>query len=150
MLMLIVGGSLVAGSDNPHDGIDAAGGPSTPSVWVKLPEPSELATLEAAARTAYGASPSADIIAAPGTQALLQWLPRIFPARCVGILGFTYREHEQCWRAAGAQVTTVATLSDLVAFDVGVVVNPNNPDEGTFLPDDLVATAETLAQRGGL
>src|SRR5271166_3120515 len=32
MLMLIVGGSLVAGSDNPHDGIDAAGGPSTPSV----------------------------------------------------------------------------------------------------------------------
>jgi hypothetical protein len=26
MLMLIVGGSFVAGSDNPHDGIDAAGG----------------------------------------------------------------------------------------------------------------------------
>jgi hypothetical protein len=25
MLMLIVGGSFVAGSDNPHDGIDAAG-----------------------------------------------------------------------------------------------------------------------------
>src|SRR5450755_3937526 len=32
MLMLIVRGSFVAGSDNPHDGIDAAGGPSTPSV----------------------------------------------------------------------------------------------------------------------
>jgi len=30
--MLIVRGSFVAGSDNPHDGIDAAGGPSTPSV----------------------------------------------------------------------------------------------------------------------
>jgi len=121
-----------------------------PSAWTKLPEPCALAELEAAARAAGGAKPSTEIVAAPGTQSLIQWLPRIFPARRVGILGFTYGEHEECWRAAGAQVSTVEALADLIAFDVGVVVNPNNPDGRTFPPDDLAEIAKTLAQRGGL
>jgi cobalamin biosynthetic protein CobC len=121
-----------------------------PDVWAKLPEPSEQTTLEAIARSAYGAGPSTGIVAAPGTQALLQWLPHIFPARRVGILGFTYGEHEKCWRTAGADVTTVDTLSDLDGFDVGVVVNPNNPD-GRIVPPHLLAeTAELLSRRGGM
>src|SRR5258708_4377993 len=98
----------------------------TPSAWTKLPEPGALAELEAAASAAHGAKPSTEIVAAPGTQALIQWLPRVFPARRAGILGFTYGEHEECWRAAGTKVSTVEALTDLVAFDVGVVVNPNN------------------------
>jgi cobalamin biosynthetic protein CobC len=79
-----------------------------------------------------------------------QWLPRIFPAQRVGILGFTYEEHERCWRAGGAEVTKVAALSDLVAFDVGVVVNPNNPDGRTYPPEILAETAVSFARHGGL
>src|SRR5271165_1746914 len=63
-------------------------GAVAPDAWTRLPE--------AAAREAYGAGRSAGIVAAPGTQALIQWLPRVFPARRVGVLGFTYREHEAC------------------------------------------------------
>jgi cobalamin biosynthesis protein CobC len=125
-------------------------GAITPGAWARLPESAGLAALEAAARAAYGAGASAEIVAAPGTQALLQWLPRIFPGRRVGILGFTYAEHERCWRAAGAEVATVAALSGLAGFDVGVVVNPNNPD-GRMVPPDLLAeTARIMAERGGL
>jgi cobalamin biosynthesis protein CobC len=125
-------------------------GTMTSSAWSKLPAASDLAALEEAARAAYGAGPSADIVAAPGTQALLQWLPRLFPARRVGVLGFTYAEHERCWRGgAGADVTVVTSLSDLAGFDTGIVVNPNNPDGRTFVPDDLAATAAALRRRGG-
>ncbi len=119
------------------------------SAWCTLPEQSAVAALEAAAGAAYGANPLAQVVAAPGTQALIQWLPLVFPARRVGILGFTYGEHEACWRAAGAEVTTVTTLADLAGFDTGVVVNPNNPDGRTIAPDDLVAMAGILARRGG-
>lgn len=125
-------------------------GAIAPQAWTRLPEPAEQAALEAAARTAYGAGQSAEIVAAPGTQALIQWLPRIFSARRVGILGFTYGEHETCWRASGADVTTVGTLADLAAFDVAVVVNPNNPDGRIVPPDLLAATAGSLSERGGL
>jgi cobalamin biosynthetic protein CobC len=124
-------------------------GTVAPSTWSRLPEAAELAGLEAAARAAYGATPSTSIVAAPGTQALIQWLPRIFPARRVGVLGFTYQEHETCWRAIGADVTTVTALSDLAAFDVGLVVSPNNPDGRTFAPDDLAEIAGRLARRDG-
>jgi cobalamin biosynthetic protein CobC len=124
-------------------------GTIAPSTWSRLPEPGDLAALEATARVAYGAPPEAGLVAAPGTQALIQWLPRIFPARHVGVLGFTYQEHEACWRAAGADITTVATLSDLAAFDVGVVVNPNNPDGQLHAPDAMAETARILAERDG-
>jgi cobalamin biosynthesis protein CobC len=120
-----------------------------PSAWTRLPEPAQLCALEAAARSAYHAGPLADVVAAPGTQALIQWLPHIVPARRVGILRFTYGEHETCWRAAGAEVVTVGTLAELAAFDVGVVVNPNNPDGHLLAPDLLAETARSMAQRGG-
>jgi cobalamin biosynthetic protein CobC len=119
------------------------------SAWSRLPQPAELAALAAAARAAYGAKPGIGVVAAPGTQALIQWLPRIFPARRVGVLGFTYHEHEASWLAAGADVVTVAALADLAAFDVAVVVNPNNPDGRLLTPAELTAIAGMLARRGG-
>src|SRR5580704_17385922 len=69
-------------------------GEIAPSLWTRLPEPAQLGALEAAARSAYSVGPSAEVVAAPGTQALIQWLPRVLPARRVGILRFTYGEHE--------------------------------------------------------
>src|ERR1700756_5120465 len=41
--------------------------------WTRLPQAEDLSALEQAARNAYGADPAADIVAAPGTQAIIQW-----------------------------------------------------------------------------
>jgi cobalamin biosynthesis protein CobC len=117
-------------------------------VWTRLPEPSDVEALESAARLAYGAPSSAHLVAAPGTQALIQWLPRLFPARRVGILDDTYNEHANCWRQAGASVAIVTALDHLASFDVGVVVNPNNPDGRIADPVALIELARTLGRRG--
>src|SRR5271157_629382 len=50
----------------------------TPDLWTRLPEPEHLAALEAAAAQRYGAPPS-QVVAAPGTQALIQLLARLRP-----------------------------------------------------------------------
>ena len=125
-------------------------GEIAPSAWTRLPEPAQLGALEAAARSAYGAGPTVELVAAPGTQALIQWLPHVVPARRVGILGITYGEHQTCWRNAGSEVATVRTLAELAAFDAGVVVNPNNPDGCLLTPGELADTARSMAQHGGL
>ena len=117
--------------------------------WRRLPEENDTVSLEAAARRAYGAPTRAAIAAAPGTQALIGLLPLLFPAKRVGILDFTYSEHDLCWRAAGAQVETVGSLDALASFDCAVVVNPNNPDGRLVAPDALLALANQLAAKGG-
>ena len=99
----------------------------SPGLWTRLPEPGELAALEAAAARRYGANAS-DTVAAPGTQAIIQILARLRPKARVGVLGFSYSGHARAWRAAGAAVETVDDIGDLAAFDVAIVVNPNNPD----------------------
>jgi len=113
----------------------------------RLPEPSALAALEATAAETYGTC--AEVVAAPGTQAIIQWLPRILPARRVAILGPTYGEHEKCWRAAGAEIVQAMTPADFANCDVGVVVNPNNPDGRLLTQEELRTTAATLAANGG-
>jgi cobalamin biosynthetic protein CobC len=120
------------------------------SSFTRLPEPSALASLEATARAAYGAKQSAEIVAAPGTQAIIQWLPHIFPARRVGILGHTYGEYAQCWRAAGAEIVSANTLADFGTCDVGVLANPNNPDGRIVAAAQLAATAASFGAKGGL
>ncbi len=125
-------------------------GAITPSAWSRLPEPAELSALEIAACGAYGAAPSVNVVSAPGTQAIIQWLPRVFPARRVGILGPTYGEHEESWRAAGADIVAAATLADFDGCDTGVIVNPNNPDGRIVTPDVLASLAGAFAARSGL
>jgi cobalamin biosynthetic protein CobC len=120
------------------------------TAWSRLPEPSDLAALEAVARAAYGAGPAAEIVPAPGTQAIIQWLPYLFPARRVGILGLTYGEHAQSWRAGGAEIIAADSLADFDACDAGVIVNPNNPDGRLIPPGELAVVAESFAKRGGL
>lgn len=114
--------------------------PFDPALWTGLPEPGAIAGLEAAAARAYGTA-SARVVAAPGTQALIQWLPHLVPARRVGILGLTYGEHASCWAAAGVSVSIVQDLDALAGFDAAVVVNPNNPDGRLATAADLAAVA---------
>jgi cobalamin biosynthesis protein CobC len=124
-------------------------GPISPTAWERLPETDVLGRLEEIAATRYGAGQSANVVAGPGTQALIQWLPRLIRAKRVGVFGFTYSEHARAWREAGANVTTVNELRQLKDFDVAVVVNPNNPDGRLIASNELRELAAALARNGG-
>lgn len=117
--------------------------------FARLPESTHCEELEAAARTAYGVCEKASVVAAPGTQALIQLLPSMrLPGR-VAIVGPTYSEHEAAWRAGGHSVTNVDELSADTA-DIVVLVNPNNPDGHLYDPESLLELATQLASRDGL
>ncbi len=125
-------------------------GEIAPAAWARLPEPDSVAALEQAAARAYGARPSTTLVAAPGTQALIQILPRLVPNARVGILDFTYAEYARVWRDSGADVETLDSLDALERVDVAIVVNPNNPDGRLIPADRLVSLAQALNGRGGM
>ncbi len=124
--------------------------PPAAESWVRLPGRDALAALEGAAAGAYRVPAGAQVVAAPGTQAIINWLPRLFPARRAGVLGFSYFEHAQAWRASGAVTMISEDLDALSDMDVAVIVNPNNPDGRRVAPCDLRALAERLQRHGGL
>jgi cobalamin biosynthetic protein CobC len=100
--------------------------------WSRLPSRDDEHALLAAAARRYGVRDVAMILAAPGTQALIQILPRLVPTSRVAVLGPTYEEHEACWARHGHDVQVVDDVSRASGADVVVVVNPNNPT-GTIL-----------------
>jgi cobalamin biosynthetic protein CobC len=118
--------------------------------FTRLPQPEELRAVEAAAAMAYRAPAAAEVVAAPGTQAIINWLPHLLPARRVGILGVAYCEHARSWATSGAELTVVEDLSGLEDKDIAIVVNPNNPDGRLVAAADLHALAAVLRKHGGL
>jgi len=118
------------------------------AAFSRLPEAASIAALEAAAARAFGLGAAAEAIAAPGTQSLIQILPRLLPARNVAILGFTYAEHEHVWAASGAEVKSFENLEDLASADVAIVVNPNNPDGRLVNVASLLTLARKMAAQG--
>jgi cobalamin biosynthetic protein CobC len=108
--------------------------------WSRLPSHEAEQTLLAAAAQRYRCQPS-QVIAAPGTQALIQILPRLVARARVAIVGPTYAEHELNWRRHGHDVAVVA---DLEAADVVVVVNPDNPTGRLLPPQGLRAITARL------
>lgn len=119
-----------------------------PEIWGALPDAALFDRLNAAARQGYGVAARARIVAAPGTQALIQWLPRLIPAKTVAIVAPTYAEHAAAWRACGATVREVATIEEGDDADVLLVVNPNNPDGRCYEPLDLLRRAEARGPAG--
>jgi cobalamin biosynthetic protein CobC len=122
----------------------------TAESWARLPQSGELDRLLAAARRAYGAPKKAPILAAPGTQIIIQSLPALRPASRVAIVGPTYSEHAICWRRSGATISVIPDLTPPGDAEIVVAVNPNNPDGRIWMPHQVLACAETLAARGGL
>ncbi len=123
--------------------------PLPAELWTLLPAPGELESLQVAAGLRYGVAPDS-VVAAPGAQSLIQWLPRLFSAPRVAILSPTYGGHETAWRASGAEVDPVDSVEALEGARRAVLVNPNNPD-GRLLPRRRVlALAQAIAARGGV
>jgi cobalamin biosynthetic protein CobC len=118
------------------------------AAFSRLPEACSITSLEAAAGRAFGLGAAAETVAAPGTQSLIQILPRLLPAQKVAILDFTYAEHEAVWAASGAKVETSENLEELAAADVAIVVNPNNPDGRLVRVEDLLALARKMGAQG--
>ncbi len=123
--------------------------PLPPQAWTRLPEAAEVAALERVAAEAFDVHDPALIAATPGTQALIQMLPRLLAGPRVAILGFTYQEHARVWREAGREVAIVDDLAACAAADVAVVVNPNNPDGRLVPAGDLAALALRMQEHGG-
>ncbi|MFZ1413708.1 MAG: threonine-phosphate decarboxylase CobD [Defluviicoccus sp.] len=112
--------------------------------WHCLPDAAVAARLQAVAAGHYGAPGPAYVLPVAGTQAAIQWLPRILdPAQDVAILAPTYAEHARAWAAAGHRVHPVARADDIPsACRTVVIVNPNNPDGRVVTVPQLLALAE--------
>lgn len=123
-------------------------GPIPREAWRRLPDASSLRALREAAAGCYGAPDPACVAAAPGTQALIQLLPRLRPPGRVLVQSPTYGEHARCWALAGHQVAAVPDLGPKTA-DACVLVNPNNPDGRRHPPELLLDWAARLSRRGG-
>lgn len=156
------GGNLIAARRRfpsaPHPWIDLSTGINQapypigalpPESWTRLPESDAIEKLAAQAAMTYGTNQLPRMVAAPGTQALIQLLPRILSAQTVGILDFTYAEHGKCWENAGSQVQSVTDPSELSRFDVGIIVNPNNPDGRLVDIGTLLSISKKLASKNG-
>lgn len=118
------------------------------SLWMRLPGADDEAALIAAAREAYRVPAHADIVAAPGTQILIELLPRLSPSGPVAILGPTYAEHGHAWRKAGYAAVETTAPAEVAATTVAV--NPNNPDGRVLSQAELASLAAHCAARGGL
>jgi cobalamin biosynthetic protein CobC len=95
--------------------------------WARLPARRDEQELLDAAAGRYGVRDQTTLLAAPGTQALIQLLPRLVPKSRVAVLGATYEEHEVCWARQGHDVRVANDVAQAARADVLVVVNPDNP-----------------------
>ena len=122
----------------------------TDSSLQMLPQRGQLETLLVAARRCYGVPSDMGIIAASGSQSLLQCLPTLSSSQRVAVIGPTYAEHTWAWAEGGHQVTTVEDLMDARGAEIVVIVNPNNPDGRTVPPAWLLSLANAGIAGNGL
>jgi cobalamin biosynthetic protein CobC len=119
------------------------------AAWQTLPSSADLERVRIAAAAHYGTEP-ARVVLAPGSQAVIQWLPRLRGRSRVTVLGPTYDEHARSWAACGHQVTFADSLERIGRdIDVVVVGRPNNPDGRVASFSSLTETATRVGRRGG-
>ena len=117
------------------------------SAWRRLPEDDD-GLVEAAC--AYYEAPH--LLPVAGSQAAIQALPLLRAASRVGIMAPGYAEHAHAWRRAGHHVTTQSAdrlLANVAAWDVLVLIHPNNPGGERFDLAGLLDVHAELAARGG-
>lgn len=125
--------------------------PVPQQAWHRLPDKLTIDSARAAAASYYrtnGIQP----LPVPGTQSVIQLLPRLVPTgRRVAIFGPTYGEYARVLTAAGFAVDQVERAEDLGPnHGLAVVVNPNNPTGRAFQPPEILAMAATMKANGGV
>jgi cobalamin biosynthesis protein CobC len=108
----------------------------SPESWTRLPSRADRDALIVAAARRYDVDPTM-VVAAPGTQALIQLLPRVFAPTDVAVVGPTYEEHEVAWRREGHKVTIVDSPHGRSPTEIVVLVNPDNPTGRLIPPVEL-------------
>jgi cobalamin biosynthetic protein CobC len=117
-------------------------------VFARLPEPAEIGRLAAVAAGTYDA-PSPDcVVAAPGTQLLLAPVAALVPPGKAAVLGPTYAEFSRAAALAGHDVAEVQDIRGLVAADLAIAVNPNNPDGRVLRRRQLLDLLDARGRRG--
>jgi cobalamin biosynthetic protein CobC len=143
----------------PEDWLDLSTGinpnpvalPDIPgSAWHRLPDQDLTERAREAARDYYR---SGDILPlpVPGTQSVIQLLPRLVqPRQRIAILSPTYGEYAKAFEASDFPVDRIHHLDEVTeAHGLVVAVNPNNPDGRMIAADRLQALHERLVRRGG-
>lgn len=135
---------------NPHSYPHS---PVPASAFARLPETDAAEELKMLAVASFGAPSAGHVALAPGTQMLMPLLAQIAlerGAKSGAVLSPAYAEHARTARMAGLTVTEVENISDLLAHDYAVVVNPNNPDGRITDRDALLSLAEAMGRKNGL
>jgi cobalamin biosynthetic protein CobC len=148
---IIHGGGIAAAAarfgGKPEDWLDLSTGinPNPVAVpqidgaaWHRLPDRHRQDAARAAAARYYR-TPHVLPLPVPGTQSVIQLLPRLVPAgRRAAVLSPTYGEYARVLGNAGIAVDRVSGLDAVTeAHGLVVVVNPNNPD-GRFFPRETI------------
>lgn len=115
-------------------------------IWNTLPTHEDIAQLEDVARRSYSAPDGVAGVALAGAQGAIQLVPRLRTPGSARVVAPTYNEHAGALIAQGWQVSEVPDIDGLAGADLGIVVNPNNPDGRLWTPEGLL----DLALRIGL
>jgi cobalamin biosynthetic protein CobC len=118
----------------------------------RLPDPSELARLEAVAAAAFDVDDPSRVVATAGSECALRLLPQIVNLQAAVIVGPTYGSHADAWTRAGVLTETIGrdTMHERSERAVCLtIVNPNNPDGHIVERPQLLALHDALSRRGG-
>ena len=152
--------AAVAFGGRPEDWLDLSTGinpnpvtlPDVPiQAWHRLPDRHLLDSARRAAAKYYRSANSLPL-PVPGTQSVIQLLPRLVaPGRRIAIFGPTYGEYARAFVNAGFAIDEISTPDQLTPdHGLVVLVNPNNPTGRAFLPVDVVDITQRMKANGGL
>lgn len=112
----------------------------------RLPDPRDLARLEAVAARAFGVKDPGRVVAVPGAEAALRLLPTLLGKSDVALVAPIYGGHQEAWAARSPRSET--SLDAIGEADVVVLVNPNNPDGRRIERDALSARVSARSEAG--
>lgn len=107
--------------------------------WERLPEPAEIAALEASAARAFGVVDSAGVVAVPGTDLAMRLIAVLLDARAAAVLHPGYAGHRSAWPDATPVTDVPAPDRDLF-----VLASPANPDGRVTDPAALIALTDRM------
>jgi cobalamin biosynthetic protein CobC len=120
--------------------------------WHRLPDRHLVDSARHAAARYYRSSGSILPLPVPGTQSVIQLLPRLVaPGRRIAIFAPTYGEYARAFTSAGFAIDEISSAGQLTPdHGLAILVNPNNPTGRAFTPEDVVGMAQRMQAHGGL